>query len=167
MSGRPGPGPDFVFWFRGSANQILRWAYFYTKDPKLAEDIAQEAAVKVFKAWADDEKRNMILTSPGYVRTIVKHCFADHRKVLSRTSEREVELDVERHAGAGDEIDHSIRMAILELEDAERDMILLVYYSGLTIREAGNQLGLSPARAYRLHEKARENLAGLMDEGEA
>jgi DNA-directed RNA polymerase specialized sigma subunit len=46
-------------------------------------------------------------------------------------------------------------------------MILLRYYNGLTIREAGNQLGLSPAQAYRLHDKALASLAGLLDEGEA
>jgi DNA-directed RNA polymerase specialized sigma subunit len=56
---------------------------------------------------------------------------------------------------------------MLSLDDDEQDMIILGYYIGLTIREAGNQLGLSPAQAYRLHEKALARLAGLLDEGEA
>jgi DNA-directed RNA polymerase specialized sigma24 family protein len=82
MSSRPEPGtvPDFETWFRTSAGQILRWAYFYTRNPELAEDIAQDTVVKVYKAWTSEEKRNKILTQPAYVRKIVKNCFLDYAK---------------------------------------------------------------------------------------
>jgi len=168
MSSLPEPSiRDFVTWFRKFANQILWWAYFYTKDSKLAEDIAQETAVKVFKSWSDDETREKILTSPGYVRTIARHCFLDHIKVPSRTNYREVELDIERHDRGDDGIDHDLRMAVLRLDDNEQDVIILRYYNGLTIKEAGSQLGISESQAYRLHDKALAHLAGLLDEGEA
>jgi RNA polymerase sigma factor (sigma-70 family) len=169
MSSLPEPGSirDFVIWFKRFANQLLWWAYAYTKDPKLAEDIAQEAAVKVFKAWPDDETRENIRTLPEYVRTIVYHCFRDHDKVLSRTNRREAEFDVERHDRGDDRIDHELRMAVRSLPGDEQNMILLCYYRGLTIKEAGSQLGLQLSPAYRLHEKALAHLAGLIDEGEA
>ena len=169
MSSLPEPGavPDFETWFRTSAGRLLRQAYYFTRDPELAEDIAQDAAVKVFKAWPDEETRGKILTQPGYVRAIVYHCFLDHIKVPSRTNRREAGLDIERHDRSDREIDHDLRTAVLGLADDERDMIILRYYNGLTIREAGNQLRLSPARAYRLHDKALASLAGLLDEGEA
>jgi len=38
---------------------------------------------------------------------------------------------------------------------------------GLTVKEAGTQLGLSASQAYRLHDKALAHLARLLDEGEA
>ncbi len=169
MSSHPDPGeiPDFEIWFRKHGRKLLRQAYFYTRDPKLAEDIAQEAAAKVLKAWPDDETRDKILTQPAYVRTIVYHCFLDHIKVRSRTNNREVELDAERHDQAGGEIDHDLRRAVLSLDGDERDMIILRYYNGLTTKEAGSQLGLSASQAYRLHDKALAHLAGLLDEGEA
>jgi RNA polymerase sigma factor (sigma-70 family) len=131
----------------------------YARDPKLAEDIAQEAAVKVFKAWPDDETRDKILTVPGHVRTIVYHCFLDHIKVPSRTNYREAELDIERHDRGDDGIDNDLRMAVLSLDSDEREMIILRYYRGLTTKEAGSQLGLSPSQAYRLHDKALANLS--------
>jgi RNA polymerase sigma factor (sigma-70 family) len=169
MSSLPEPGStrDFVTWFREAADQILRWARLYTRDPKLAEDIAQEAAAKVFKCWPDDETREKILTQPGYVRTIVYHCFLDHIKVPSRTNQREAELDIDRHDRGDYGIDHDLRMAVLGLDYHERDMIILRYYNGLTIKEAGSQLGVSESQAYRLHDKALSHLAGLLDEGEA
>jgi RNA polymerase sigma factor (sigma-70 family) len=163
----PGSTRDFVTWLSKSADQLLKLAYLYTKDSKLAEDIAQEAAVKVFKAWPDDETRGYILTLPSYVRTIVYNCFLDHIKVPSRTNYREAELDVERHDRGGGGIDHDLRLAVLSLADAERELIILCYYNGLTIKEAGSQLSLSASKAYRLHDKALANLAGLLDEGEA
>src|SRR6202035_1531719 len=99
MSSLPEPGSirDFVIWFRQYARQLLWGAYGYTRDPKLAEDIAQEAAIKVFKAWTDDETREKIRTLPEYVRTIVWHCFHDHDKVRSRTNRKETEFDAVRH----------------------------------------------------------------------
>ena len=169
MSSHPDPGEiaNFEIWFRKHGRKLLRWAYSYTRDPKLAEDIAQEAAAKVFKAWPDDEMRGKILTQPGYVRTIVYHCFLDHIKVRSRTNIREVELDTERHDRSGGKVDHDLRRAVLSLDGNERDMILLRYYNGLTTKEAGIRLGLSESQAYRLHDKALAHLAGLLDEGEA
>jgi len=46
-------------------------------------------------------------------------------------------------------------------------MIIFRYYSDLTIREAGSQLGLSPSQAYRLHDKVLAHLPEVLDEGEA
>jgi RNA polymerase sigma-70 factor, ECF subfamily len=169
MSSPPEPGSigSFAAWFKRFAGLLLWWAYFYARDPKLAEDIAQEAAVKVFKAWPDEETRDKILTQPGYVRTIVHHCFLDHIKVRSRTNHRETELEIEQHDRADDGVDHDLRLAVLSLDDDERDMIILRYYSGLTVKEAGSQLGLSVSQAYRLHDKALAHLARQLAEGEA
>jgi len=169
MSSHPGPDKeeDFDAWFGEAARKILRDAYFVTRNPKLAEDIAQEATLKFFKAWGNEEMRGKILTQPGYVRTTIYHCYLDHVRVPSRTSQREVELDVARHDKSSTEIDRDLRLAVLALGDMERDMIVLHYYHDLTIREAGSQLGLSPSQAYRLHDSALAQLAGLLDEGKA
>ena len=167
MSSHPGPGeaPDFEAWLRQHGGELLRRAYAYTRDPARAEDIAQEAAIKVYKAWTDDKTRGKILTQPAYRNAIVKNCYLDHAKVRSRTSQDEVGLDPERHGQAATGNDQGLRLAVLSLEAAAQEMIILVYYHDLTIRQAGAQLGLSPARAYRLHDKALARLAELLDEG--
>lgn len=162
----PGTAPDFEPWFRQSAGEILRLAYFCTRDPVLAEDIAQEVAIKAYKAWANEVIRNRILTQPGYVRTMVKNAFRDHVKVPSRTNRGEVELDAERHSGRGAEMIHDLRLAVLSLDDDEFRMIDFRYYQDLTIKEAGARLGLSASGAYRLHDKALAHLTGLMKERE-
>jgi RNA polymerase sigma-70 factor, ECF subfamily len=169
MSSPPEPDkvPDFGIWFEQAGREILRKAYFTTRDPKLAEDIAQEATLKLYKAWGNEEARHKILTQPGYVTTTIRNCYLDHIKVPSRTSQGEAELDVERHDRPGSEADPDLRLAVLNLDSEERDMIIIRYYRDLTIKEAGTQLGLTQTQAYRLHNKALAHLAGLLDEGKA
>jgi RNA polymerase sigma factor (sigma-70 family) len=162
----PGTVPDFEPWFRRSAGEILRQAYFCTRDQVFAEDIAQEVAIKAYKAWANEEIRDKILTQPGYVRAMVKNAFLDHIKVPSRTNLGEVELEVERHSGPGTEVNQDLRLAVLSLEDDEFHMIIFRYYHDLTISEAGARLGLSASQAFRLHGKALAHLAGLLKERE-
>jgi len=166
MTDTPEPDsvPDFETWLRQSTAEILRRSYYYTRDPMLAEDMMQETAIKVHKAWPNGETRSKIITSPAYRNTIVKHCFLDHIKVRSRTNQGEVELDIERHQQAGTETDQDLRLAVLSLKDDEQEMIILRYYYDLTIEEAGTQLGLPPSKAYRLHDRALAHLAGLMRE---
>src|SRR5262249_35315606 len=115
MSSHPGPDTqeDFDAWLQVASPKILRDAYFVTRDPKLAEDIAQEATLKFFKAWANEEMRGKILTQPGYIRTTIYHCYLDHIKVPSRTNLREAAFDVARHDRSGTEIDHDLRLAVL------------------------------------------------------
>jgi RNA polymerase sigma-70 factor, ECF subfamily len=168
MSSHPGSDaePDFETWFETSAADMLTVAYFYTGDPKQAEDIAQEAAFKVFKTWDTEEIRRAVFENPGYLRAIIRNCYLDYIKVRSRTNHGEAELDLTRHDRAGIENDREVRLAVLNLEDNERDMIVLRWYGGLTIKEAGTRLGLSASRAYRLHEKAVAHLAELLNENE-
>jgi RNA polymerase sigma factor (sigma-70 family) len=168
MTCEPGPPEvpeDFVPWLtQGGGEEIYRMACFCTRDPKLGEEIAQDAVIKIYKAWPDKEKRDYIRTVPACRWTIVKNCYRDYLRARNRAGKREVELDAERHGRTDTGVDHDIRLAILSLEDDEREMITLVYYERLTIAEAGTQLGLSAPQAYRLHSKARARLARQLEE---
>jgi RNA polymerase sigma factor (sigma-70 family) len=158
---------DCKAWFEKNEPRLLRNAYFVTWDLVLAQDIAQEAAIKIFKSWADETQREKILGSWSYVARIVLNCYLDFKKVKSRTNEREEEFtdgrhDVEAEPGSGLEV----RLALLHLPERERDMLFLTYYSGLTKTEAGRQLGISPSSASRLHQRALRSLETLLGKEE-
>jgi len=168
MSSRPEPGTprEYETWLRGpDGRSMLRLASWYAGDPELAEEMAQEAAVKVFKAWSDDKMRYLVLNQPGYVSAIVRNCFLDHVRA-NKARKREVEFDAERHSRATRGPDQDLRFAVLSLDDDERDMIILRYYEDLTTKEAGSRLGLPRWQAYRLHDKALAHLARLLGEEE-
>jgi RNA polymerase sigma factor (sigma-70 family) len=169
MSNRPDREEvtDYKAWFEKNEAGLFRNAYFVTWDRGIAEDIAQEAAIKIFKSWADETQREKILGSWSYVARVVLNCYLDFKKVKSRTNEREEEftderLNVEAEPGSGLEV----RQALLHLPERERDMLFLTYYSGLTKTEAGRQLGISPSSASRLHQRALRSLETLLGKEE-
>lgn len=163
-----GPGrdeaPDFVVWFRANHGWILRRAYSFTRDPVLAEDIAQDAVVKIFKAWKREDQRECILGSRAYVRKVVRNCYFDYLRRPSRTREYESELDEEtyRDRRVADVSDRDLHDALERLSDDEREMLFLVYHDHWKIRDAGYELGYPPGKAYRLHTKAKRHLTELL-----
>jgi len=160
--------PDYEAWFRANGGGLLRYARLFAPDRSRAEDTVQDAAVKIFKAWAKEDQRENILVSPAYVRRIVENCFLDYRKVRSRTNECEERLDGEAYSDVQADFESGldVREALLRLADEERDMLFLTYYQDLGIGEAGRRLGISATQAYRLHERALRNLAPLLKEEE-
>jgi RNA polymerase sigma-70 factor, ECF subfamily len=170
MSSHPGhkEAPNFRTWFRENGGQLLQYASYVIEDTDLARDIAQEAAAKLFKAWPQEDQREKILTSPAYVRRIVVNCLIDHRKHRSRTNERESELVGELGDDARVDIESGLDVceAVLHLSEDERYMLFQVYYQDRTIRTAGKELGIPESQAYRLHKRAKRNLAELLEQEE-
>lgn len=153
--------PDLGTWLAEHYDGLLKAAWFCTWDPHLAQDIAQDASVKIMKAWPDSRQRAAIITSPGYVRQIVVNAFRSHLKNLSRTNKREVPFIAEQDKANTGSADIELRMAILELPENERTLLIL-RYEGYTILEAGRLLGLSRDQAYRLNEQAKRSLDDLL-----
>jgi RNA polymerase sigma factor (sigma-70 family) len=158
--------PSFEVWLRVNAAWLLRQAYFITWNQDTAEDIAQDAAIKFYRAWNVTEQRQKILESKAYVWRIILNCHLDYKKNPSRTSDREKSFDDESHHIEVDtKSGLEIREALLRLPETERDMLFLIYYGGLTIGEAGQELGIPPTQAYRFHKRALRDLAALLEEG--
>jgi RNA polymerase sigma factor (sigma-70 family) len=153
---------EFVPWFRQADGELYRMAYFCTGDEKLAEEIAQDAATRICKAWRKKEKRDRIRTQTAYCWAIVRNCFRDYIRARDRARQGEAELHAGRYGQADPGLVQDVRFAILSFEDTEQDLIISVWYKGLTIGEAGTQLGLPGHQAYRLHTRALAKLAGLL-----
>ncbi|WP_424533709.1 RNA polymerase sigma factor [Sphaerisporangium viridialbum] len=149
--------PDSKSWIEDNHARLLRLALLFTRDPRLAEDIAQEACLKIMRAWPKKPQRDSIITSPGYVVTIVKNACRTHWKAHSRRNEFETSLEPECDPEFKD-ADVTLRDLLVDLPEDEHAMLILRYYEGETILEAGRQLGLSRDRAYRLHDRALETL---------
>jgi RNA polymerase sigma factor for flagellar operon FliA len=52
--------------------------------------------------------------------------------------------------------------AVQELPEKERKVIILYYYSGLTLKEIGELLGVSESRASQIHSKAISMLKSML-----
>ena len=56
--------------------------------------------------------------------------------------------------------------ALLRLKEKERDLIVLHYYSGHTLREVADMMGMSYINAKVIHKKALESLRTLFQQKE-
>lgn len=124
-----------------------------------AEDLTADVFVKIYaKLDTFDENKASLST---WIYTVTRNTLTDYyrtRKVFSEMSE-----DIDGETSVEDEICNSEALEnlanVLEtLEKCERDIIILHYYSGKTLKEIAEKLGISYSYVKILQNKALENL---------
>ena len=124
-----------------------------------AEDITSDVFVKVYaKLDTFDETKSSLST---WIYTITKNTLTDYyrtRRVLA-----EVPETLEDDSSVEDEICNAemlerLANALEKLDKRERDIIILHFYSGKTLRAISEQLGISYAYVKILQNKAFEAL---------
>jgi RNA polymerase sigma-70 factor (sigma-E family) len=132
---------DFTEWLTGQRTALLRSATLLTGDPALAEDLVQDAAVKVAARW--ERLRDEHPTA--YARRIV---FRDHASWWRRRRETPVGTPADvrfDRAGVGPDTEgrHVVLGALATLPRGQRAVVVLRYLDDLTEREAAEVLGVS------------------------
>lgn len=127
----------FVEWAAGCERRLLRSAYLLTGDLHLAEDLVQEALVKVAMRW----QRLRDGSPTAYARTVIVH---DHASWWRRR--RELLSDrLPESAGVSSDPDAEmvVRRALDRLTPRQRAVLVLRYFDDLTERETAEVLGTS------------------------
>ena len=135
-----------------------RLAYLLTGDRTLAEDLVQEAFVRVVGRFRH-------LRVPDAFEAYLRRTIVNlHTSQLRRRRVERAYLERERHAvapedampdvGAREELWHALRA----LPARQRAAIVLRFYEDLSERETGEALGRSPAAAKSLVARAMESL---------
>jgi len=132
-------------------------------DSYLAEDLCSEVFIKVMeKLDTFDEKKAAIST---WIFTITRNTLIDYYRV--RKVFVEIPEELENGSDIEDEIISKDTLEILanaleKLEERERDIIILRYYSNLTLKVIAERLNISYAYVKILHNKALAELKNLM-----
>ncbi len=148
------------------------WAYLsrMSGDPRLADDLLQEAYYRFLRANAahesDAHRRN-------YLFRIATNLVRDLR--------RRPRVDEVRLANGGEATDHAdpqsadvangairrvdLARSMARLKPRERDLLWLAYAQGSSHKEIAGTLGLKTASIKLLLFRARRRLAGLLREG--
>lgn len=130
---------EFTGWAAGVERQLLRSAYLLTGDLHRAQDLVQEALVKVALRWPRLRSGN----PTAYARTIVV------RDNISWWRRRRFEVVVEDagvHEGAvSSDPDTAlvVRRALARLTPAQRAVLVLRHFDDLTERETAEVLGVA------------------------
>ena len=139
--------------------------YIRTKisSPQDAEDLTSEVFLKVYeKLDSFDESKASLST---WIYTITRNTLTDYfrtRKVFS-----EIPETIEDDASVEDEVCNAemletLASALETLDERERDIIILHFYSGKTLREISSQMGISYAYVKVLQNKAFEKLRKII-----
>lgn len=132
---------EFTAWAAGAERQLLRSAYLLTGDLHRAEDLVQEALVKVALRWSRLRDGN----PTAYARTIVV------RDNISwwRRGRREVVVDVDETRAEAAAVSSDpeaavvVRRALARLTPAQRAVVVLRHFDDLTERETAAVLGVA------------------------
>ena len=128
-----------------------------------AEDLTADVFVKVFeKLDSFDENKASLST---WIYTITRNTLTDYfrtRKILeelpeSKESETSVEEDV-----LNAEMLERLAEGLKSLDERERDIIILRFYSGKTLREISDKMGISYAYVKILQNKAFEKMKAFL-----
>ncbi len=132
---------EFAAWVAGCERALLRSAYLLTGDLHRAQDLVQEALIKVALRWPRLRDGN----PTGYARTIIAR---DHVSWWRRRRELAI-ADVTKSAppaataGTDPEMTLVVRRALARLTRAQRAVIVLRHFDDLTERETAEVLGVS------------------------
>ena len=134
-------------------------------DAELADEVAQETLARLVQAIREGRLREASMVG-AFARGVARHVVAD----VIRLRRRHVEIDaVGSHPTLASQDDalaalvsadqtSRVRQALRELTDADRDLIRLIYFDGLTSEAVAARLGEPAARVRKRKERALERL---------
>lgn len=137
--------------FEAEESPLLRFAYGILGRREVAEDIVQEAFLRLHGHW--DEVRNPKAWLYRSVRNLSLNHLRDHKRetITEETEEWSVEKGP-REALARLEAAGAVQLLIAELPEAEAALIRLKYDEGLRYEEISKRTGLSVGNVgYKLH----------------
>lgn len=147
--------------FEAEESALLRFAHGMLGRREVAEDLVQDAFLKLHAHW--DEVGHPRAWLFRTVRNLALNHLRDHKREISRDEAPEWSVD----RGPGDELARleaagAVRMLVAELPDADRSLLLLKYEEGLKYEQISQRTGLSVGNVgYKLHHLLK-GLAGSL-----
>lgn len=160
--------PGFEQTVRLHKDRVHSYATMMLRDPAEAQDVAQEALVRLWQHRTTVEERGARL---WLLRTAHNLCIDRIRKrrVRSEVADGETVMETQSDAGAGPqrraeaaEIGRNIEKALADLSEVDRAVIIMREVQGLPYDEIASALdlplGTLKARLHRARERLRTRL---------
>jgi RNA polymerase sigma factor (sigma-70 family) len=155
--------PDFESFYLANRVRLFRALVVVTRDAHAAEEVAQDAFVRVWERW---DRVGRMDDPTGYLfRTALNGWFQVHRRAVraarrvvgpSRTVDP-LEIVEDRDV---------LARRLLQLPARQRAAVVLIEYLGIDSAQAGRALGIRPGTVRRLASQGRASLRRDHEEGE-
>lgn len=165
---RTGDRAAFSVLFARFAPRLLGLFRRSTGDVALAQDLVQQTFLHIHRARRDFRRGAKVRP---WVFAIAMNVRREHFRRAARRPE--TPLDPTRHQpsqppDASTATERAVRRALAQLPEAQREVVLLHYYEGLSMQEVAQTVGASRSavkvRAHRAYKVLRDILGGT--EGE-
>lgn len=157
--------PEFAAFVRGRQQSLLYGAILMTGDRQTAEDLLQEALIKLAERW-DKVGRG---AETAYVRRTMYHDSISRWRKYGR---EHAHADPAEAAGAVAQLSHDpigqweagahVRQALQELPPRQRAVVVLRYYEDLSEEQIADVLGIAPGTVKSQASAAMAKLRGLL-----
>jgi RNA polymerase sigma factor (sigma-70 family) len=156
------PSPDLNEFCEAEWPRLVGALSLYTGDADLAQDLAQEAIVRVCRHW----RRVRQMEAPGaWLHRVARNLAHSHyRRLGSAARARRRSQTADEHSAPPDE-SVVLRALVSSLPERERDAIVLRFYVGCSVRETAGALGVPEGTVKTLTHRAvaRLRAAGAVD----
>jgi RNA polymerase sigma-70 factor (ECF subfamily) len=138
---------------------LYRFAFWFTRDPFIAEDAVQEALLRAWQSWR--ALRDKSTAKYGLLTIVRRECARMYERKRDPTSDIDELSAAEQYLIAvGDETElHDIRRALLRLDDAYREPLVLQVLMGHSTEEIAQIMGVTRGAVLTRLCRARQKLA--------
>ncbi len=164
--GRADHAAEFDAFVAGSGSRLLRTAYLLTGDQRAAEDLLQDALLRVWSRWSRVRAAEHPLAYAR--RVLVTTSVSRWRAARTRTAgERLVAEPPETSTQESEpDRDDELWQAVLSLPPRQRAVMVLAYYEDLTDADTADVLGCTVGTVKSQRAKALRSLRVRLAEEE-
>jgi RNA polymerase sigma-70 factor (sigma-E family) len=147
--------------YRRHVPEMVRLAYIVTGDANVAEDLAQDAFVRVAGRFTHLRNEDAFRF---YLRRALFNLCKNHfrHRDVERAFMRSQSTPEPHHPDSRVEAHELIRAALLRLPERQRAVIALRYFDDLSVEDTAEVLGCRPGTVKSLTSRALEALRGAL-----
>lgn len=149
-------------------NDVLRTAFYYVKDYQAAEDIFQEVFLKAYRSLGSfkglsSEKTWLIRITINACKDFLKSSY--HQRVVPMFDymEESAASDEKLDRVEKNEERQLVREAVMSLPEPYREMLVLVYFKEMQVKEAAAVMGIGENTAKSHLKRGREKLKKILE----
>ena len=164
--GRADHAAEFDAFVAGSGSRLLRTAYLLTGDQRAAEDLLQDALLRVWSRWSRVRAAEHPLAYAR--RVLVTTSVSRWRASRSRTAGERLVAEPPETSTRDDQPDRDDELwqAVLSLPPRQRAVMVLAYYEDLTDADTADVLGCTVGTVKSQRAKALRSLRVRLAEEE-
>jgi len=159
---KAGDAEGLHFLYVRYAPDVQRFVNSLVKDHHEAEDITQNVFAKLIKAIHKYEPREVPFAA--WIMRVARNAALDHLRARRAVPTEEVRLTDNGQAQMGQERGRDLRLALEQLPEDQREVLILRHIAGLSPVEIAATLDKSESSVHGLHHRGRRALQAKLTE---